>query len=76
MIKDYGSRHPDWVLAKNHPYTTHDAEFDRKLADAIEWLRQSQQWRGETICRHKYTRADGTKSECPYFYRIIMGEEK
>ena len=61
MLKDYGSRHPDWIGAEKPPYETHDAAFDMKLSDAIEWLRINQQWRGESECRHKYTRADGTK---------------
>jgi hypothetical protein len=60
MIKDYGNRHPDWVLAEKPPYSTYDARYGLKLARAREWLGRLD--RGTAGSTHRYTNADGCRT--------------
>ena len=61
MIKDYGSRHPDWIGAEYPPYSTHDARYARKLAKAKDRLGRLD--RGVAGSTHVYRNADTTKEE-------------
>ena len=70
-LKDYGARHPDWVMADEPmPYNTHDPEFDLKLARALKYLQDSQMWRGETQCRHQYIDSYGVVTKHAHQDRV------
>ena len=61
MIKDYGSRHPDWVMAEKPPYSTHDARYADKLKKAQDWLGRLD--RGVAGSTHVYRNSHGIRTQ-------------
>ena len=61
MMKDCGSRHPDWIGHEYPPYSTHDARYARKLAKAKGWLGRLD--RGVAGSTHAYKNSAGKRTQ-------------